>query len=544
MASFRALLGHAAIAGAIAIAAAAAAGGQPPPTSQWVFKGADGRLHYRALPSGDTIIDFSSAGYLGGGVALPTAPVMQTISPSGGDDTDAIQGAIDWVSALDPDPSGLRGAVLLTPGTFTITRTLTIAASGVVLRGSGSGTVGSTLDMTGSPNPFLALNVRGSGSWQTVGRTASIVDSYLPSGSLSFNVDDASTFTAGDPVLINRPVTSDWVAFMGMDTLVRNGLPQTWIRVGSQIRTDRVISAINGNQITLNAPITDSFDLTLLSPPGGSLVRYAFASRISQVGVEHLRIVAPAEDVDISFPQYQALTMTSVIDGWVQDVAIQDTDNSVSIGSGTKQITLDAVTVSHSLPFTHSAGPADFSVSGTQILLNKCASLGNSGVWAFVTQAEVTGPVVLLNCSADSRGFAPHQRWATGLLADGCQFPGGSPGIAYSDRGHLGSGQGWDAGWAVAWNVTSPTLLVQMPPGGDNWCIGCVGREISANEPNEPPKPVPNGTFDSPGTPVTPSSLYLAQMCDRLGPQAVANIGYPGACDAPRAPVELPPPSR
>jgi hypothetical protein len=27
------------------------------------------------------------------------------------------------------------------------------------------------------------------------------------------------------------------------------------------------------------------------------------------------------------------------------------------------------------------------------------------------------------------------------------------------------------------------------------------------------------------GTPVFPSSLYLAQLCQRLGPQALANIG-------------------
>jgi hypothetical protein len=36
----------------------------------------------------------------------------------------------------------------------------------------------------------------------------------------------------------------------------------------------------------------------------------------------------------------------------------------------------------------------------------------------------------------------------------------------------------------------------------------------------------PPGTFDSHGTPVFPSSLYLAQLCERLGPQALANIGY------------------
>jgi hypothetical protein len=28
------------------------------------------------------------------------------------------------------------------------------------------------------------------------------------------------------------------------------------------------------------------------------------------------------------------------------------------------------------------------------------------------------------------------------------------------------------------------------------------------------------------GTPVAPSSLYLSQLCDRLGMQAVTNIGY------------------
>jgi hypothetical protein len=32
--------------------------------------------------------------------------------------------------------------------------------------------------------------------------------------------------------------------------------------------------------------------------------------------------------------------------------------------------------------------------------------------------------------------------------------------------------------------------------------------------------------FESVGIPVAPKSLYLAQLCERLGPQALANIGY------------------
>src|SRR5262249_5430361 len=102
---------------------------------------------------------------------------------------------------------------------------------------------------------------------------------------------------------------------------------------------------------------------------------------------------------------------------------------------------------------------------------------------------------------------------------------GGTTGISYSDRGNHGSGQGWAMGWGVAWNVTTPWLVVQMPPGSQNWGIGCVGTPISGNEPGST-KAVPDGIYDSLGTPVTPTSLYLAQLCERLGPTALTNIGY------------------
>src|SRR5580704_14006310 len=87
-------------------------------TSQWVYPDADGRLVYKTTPAGDRIMDFSTAGYMGGGVALPMVPVQATIQPSGGpDDTRSIQAAIDTVSAL-PFQGGFRGTVLLAPGTF------------------------------------------------------------------------------------------------------------------------------------------------------------------------------------------------------------------------------------------------------------------------------------------------------------------------------------------------------------------------------------------------------------------------------------------
>ena len=105
---------------------------------------------------------------------------------------------------------------------------------------------------------------------------------------------------------------------------------------------------------------------------------------------------------------------------------------------------------------------------------------------------------------------------------DGGKFQGATdqrPGIAFSNRATAGSGHGWDIGWAVAWNVQSPFLVVQQPPGAMNWCIGCTGKVVTSAT-------GPNAIFDSLNKPVEPVSLYLEQLRERLGTAAVKNIGY------------------
>ena len=143
-----------------------------------------------------------------------------------------------------------------------------------------------------------------------------------------------------------------------------------------------------------------------------------------------------------------------------------------------RRVTVEDVHVRHTLPFTAPAAPADFAISGTQILIHR-SSVSGQGVWPVVTQAGVTGPNVILNFKTDGAGIAPHQRWATGLLVDSSEFSGGTdqrPNIAFSNCEYAGSGHGWSVGWAVAWNVKADYLLIQQPPGSKNWCIGCTGR--------------------------------------------------------------------
>ncbi len=503
-------------------------------TSSWVYLGPDHRLQYKQDDQGNRIMDFSYAGYRGGGVSLPLAPVAANVSRIDGDNTAQLQAAIDSVSALSPDSNGMRGAVLLAPGSYDVSGTLTVSASGVVVRGSGSGPAGTVLNMTGSPHVLFSL--AGSGSPQKVGAAAVMTDPYVPSGTMSFNVDDTSGFRAGDSILIGRPVTQPWVHFMGMDLLKdSSGNPQTWISIGTVIQTDRVITAINGNQITVDAPVADSFDSTYLNPPGGSVSAYTFPGRISDSGVEHLSVIAPPVNVDISLPQFLGLSMNDAMDCWMDDVVFQDTQNTVTIDGSVKRVTLRDVHVNHTVVHTGDR-MTDFGLSGTQVLIDKSSSDGD-GEWPMVTQSRVSGPNVLLNFeSTEQAGVGPHQRWATGLLTDNASIPnapanvdGGATGISYSDRGNHGSGQGWAMGWGVVWNVTTPYFVVQEPPGAQNWCIGCIGKELSANEAGSN-RAVPNGIYESPGVKVTPDSLYLAQLCDRLGPRGVANIGYAGAC--------------
>lgn len=494
--------------------------------SKWVqFDGT--RLRYTADARGNRIMDFSHAGYKGGGVAIPMVRVARTVKPAAGDHTKQIQAAIDDVSGRAPGSDGFRGAVLLEAGIYEVSGPLAIRTTGVVLRGSGSSETGTVIRVTGAAHRFL--DISGTGSWQPEGKPAAITDAYVPSGADSFAVDSAAGLTAGDSILIHRPVTEAWVRFMGMDTLERDGKPQTWIKPGVIHSADRTIKSIAGNRITLDVPVSDSYDAQYLNPPGATIVKYSFPGRIERVGVESLRVVVPAQDKPISESQYTLLRMNAVSDSWIRDVISIDTHNSTTFGHTVRRVTIDNVHIRHTLAFTSPAAPADFAFSGTQLLLDR-SSVRGQGVWPVVTQAGVSGPNVVLNFRSETAGIAPHQRWATGLLVDSSEFTGGTdrrPNIAFSNREHAGSGHGWSAGWSVAWNVKADVLLIQQPPGSKNWCIGCSGKPTPILwHGNRTPIPeIPSETMESPGVFVTPASLYLAQLRDRLGEAALRNIG-------------------
>ena len=359
----------------------------------------------------------------------------------------------------------------------------------------------------------------------------------MPAGATSFTIDDASAFKVGDAVVIGRPVTAPWIALLGMDKLVRDGAQQTWLSPGFNHTWERTIIALAGNKVTLDVPLSDSFDARYVKPPGGSMQKYTFAGRISQVGLEDFKIVAPKRTADqandpTAHGGSQFTEITSTTDSWIRRVAGHNTVEGIHVESGSSRITIEDTVITHDPTdyFTASA-PFDYNVSAQQVLLQRSASKGGNKIMMFTTH-YASGPNVVLNFDADgpSSHIQPHMKWATGLLVDNAVADsagtGNNAGIAFMNRGTGGSGHGWAIGWGVAWNCTAPGILIQQPGGAMNWAIGCKGTPSAPTAAPGVPGAIPNGIFESVNIPVAPKSLYLAQLCERLGPPALAAIGY------------------
>lgn len=495
----------------IAIFAAPAFAGTP-----WVALDTTGQLDYRTTRQGDRIVDFSYAGYMGGGVPLPKVPVVETVAPSGDDDTGLIQAAIDRVSTR-PLKDRVRGAVKLAPGIFRCSGTLNINSSGVVLRGSGYGADGTTIEMTGRPH--VAIMIAGNEKVEARGPAMHITQDYVPSGAKNITVDDTSSVQAGDIIRIRRVTTPQWLRLMGMDRLWRDGKPEVW--VGNSITIYRKVAAVDGNEVILEVPLTDSYDRKYLPPEGAEVTKVGIRGDISQVGVEWLHITAPPREVGFEEPLFQTMVLTGVRDAWVREMIVDDVTEGIDARADVARVTFEGILHRHTRTITSPAKPADFALRGTQLLVVYCGSKGDNESYV-ITGPRNQGPNVVLDSLFMGNGFIePHQRWSTGFLVDSTKVPQGS--IQFKNRGEMGSGHGWTMGWGVVWNSVAGTFIIQNPPGSANWSIGNKGPELG-----EPMKRVgvrrrdlgpdlPMGYVESAGKPVYPRSLYRQQLQERLG---------------------------
>ena len=464
----------------------------------------------------NTIPDFSHAGFMGGGITLPTdIPIAAIVTPEEGDDKQRIQAAIDLVESLDPDENGFRGVVLLKAGHYSLEGILTIRESGVVLRGEGQGLNGTVLHANLRLEHSIISLVGPSSISRDFESEQRITTEYVPVGSYSFEVEDASDYQPGDNIVVTRTPNQFWVDELEMDTeplcAGKSGC-SGWTPDSYTIDHERKITAISGDTITINIPIVDVMETPY---GGGSITKVTSSRRISLCGVENMRIQSFYDRNTDESHAWTAIRLDDTEHCWVKQVTGQYLAYStVNIEDSNYTTVQDCAYIE---PKSNISGGRRYPFAiqeGIGNLFQRCYA--ENGRHDFVTGSRVTGPNVFLDGLAErvNSDIGPHHRWATGTLFDNLR--GGSTRVW--NRGNSGSGHGWSGAQTMFWNIESygGEFRVDSPLGAINWGIGCIGRDQTGD-----------GYWESWGTHVAPRSLYLQQLKERLGQEAVDNITLP-----------------
>ncbi|MBK18515.1 MAG: hypothetical protein CMM52_06740 [Rhodospirillaceae bacterium] len=515
-----------------------------PRHSRLVFPGADEKLVYNKESDGTRLPDFSHAGFRGGGIPIPTILEKVMVRPSGGEDRETIQAAIDQVSALSPDKNGFRGAVLLKVGRYKVTGTLYIEKSGVVLRGE-AGTVIDHHTADGKKGEktslFLFSPNKKFGKWShkkvaVKGTRRKIVDGYVPLGARKITLKSASGLKVDDAIVVVRRSTAKWISALGMDAIPERDdgrRIKQWRPGKYDIPYYRFISSISGNVVTLDAPLFHS----LSKEYGPSYIQELdLSSVLRNVGVEQLEAVSHgASFFDSEAHPWTMIEMQGVYDGWVRDVTSRKYAHAlIKTGRFTRNISVARSRYLEPESEVRGRRRYPFHLQG-QLHLG-WRLFAENGRHDFVTGRQWSSGIVFL----ESRSVGtlsvtePHHRYSTGILYDNVRIE--KPGtdrlvMALWNRSNFGSGHGWAAANSVLWNcVAGSGVAVEKPPLAQNYAIGVRSPAMTGNANRN--QQAATETFQPNGAhwewwnhgPVTPQSLYRAQMRDRLGEKGLAAL--------------------
>jgi hypothetical protein len=517
-----------------------------PPTTSLVYPGSDGKLVYVADSLGNKIPDFSNAGYKGGGVSIPYVAIKETVWPVPGDNSDNIQAALDRVSALPPDATGFRGAVFLKMGTYELEKPINIKASGVVLRGEGMSDIGTILiGKVSKEKPSSSfgrsplININGASGALPMEETKQLItDKYVPVGARSFSIVSAKGFKAGDKVLVRRIGNQDWIKAIGEDSVGAGKF--RWRPFN--INYDRIITEVKGNTIIIDAPIFCAVETRW---GGGEILKYDDQGRIEQVGIENLRGVSeynPAVRMTTygnmdrgSFdeknkPHYEGeeyysdenhyfnfINITNAKNGWVRNIsALHFASSVVQTAASTKWITIQDCESREPVSIRAGARRFTYQLNGQLALVQRCFS--QKGRHSFVMQnSGSSGNVFLDNEAVNPYSTSePHSQWVNGALYDNIKAP-------LTARYWKDISIGWAGANIVFWNCEGD-FLIQKPPTAQNYSFGHVGINAVIFNALLQDLNKPKGHVESMDLHVAPRSLYLTQLRERLGAEAVNNI--------------------
>ena len=469
----------------------------------------EGQLRYTPDEKGNTLPDFSRVGYHHGDKPIPEYAVTKSISPIKGDNTAHIQKAIDEMAELPADENGHRGTLLLKSGVYPVAGTVFVRTSGIVLKGEGSNTSETVLLGT-TRKRYPIIHVLGEGIPQEEsGSRVAITDDYVPVGTFRLKVSSAKSFKVGDPVMVYRPGTQNWIHDIKMDQIVERQGTRQWTAKEYNLAFERRIEKIEGNNIYLDNPIVMQMEKQY---GGGEVYRYSYEGRIREVGIEDLCIESEYSAYDDPEHAWTAVLVDKAEDCWVSNVTARHLANTgVFCERYSKNVTVQNCRCLEAKSIITGGYRYSFYNNGQQNLFMNC--IATEGRHDFVTGSRVLGPNVFHNCRATQTysDIGPHHRWACGTLYDNIVTDGE---INVQDRGRMGSGHGWAGATQVLWNCFVKKSAVQSPwTSGKNYSIGTKGEKVEGSFPGRP-----DGVWEGQNeTNLEIRSLYQAQLLARKG---------------------------
>ena len=462
-----------------------------------------GKLHYADTGKGNRILDFSFCGYRNSAVPIPDAEVVYTLAPSA-DDSRMIQAHIDALAARQVDANGLRGAILLTEGTYYLDEPLRIEASGIVLRGVSKER---TVLVKRGVSREAILYIEGKQDRQIDTETA-ITTAYLPVGTPTLEVASTNGLTVGQQVLVEQqPVARP----RGRNVVISEALQRALGPGNFRIGWDRTITAVEGNRITLDAAIPMA-----LEPSMRPVVvkPYRWEGRIAESGVEHLSLVS-AYDTTNPLDENHAWTgvwIEAAEDCWVRQVDFRHLAGSaVAVQHAARRITVEDCQSFEPVSEVAGMRRRTFFTLGQHTLFQRCYS--EQGQHDFSAGINAPGPNAFVQCdSYCSEGFSGSTgAWACGLLFDIVNIDGHD--LWFKNLERTNGRPGWNTVNSVAWQCTAAGIeCYSLDACAKNYAAGswatCVG----------------NGVFDKSDEFVKPYSLFRAQLAERIGGEQAQRI--------------------
>jgi len=448
-------------------------------------------------------MDYSYCGYHRSESPIPSMKIAAFVQPSGQDDAALIQQAIDYVSRQKPDKqTGLRGAVLLGEGTFSISEPLRIRTKGVVLRGSGREKT--ILRKTGYDRG-AAIYIEGTHE-TIVHDTLDIKGDILP-GSMVCHVQGGSAaLKTGSRLIIWRPSTQEWIDHLGCASFgggKRMGY-WAWHPGDTDLHWHRTVTAVNGTELTLDAPITCSIEKRW---GGGKAIICEQPGLITECGVENLTLES---DYDHTLPMdeshcWDGVYVADAEDCWVRMVNFRHfAGSAVVIQKSAAQITVEDCQALAPVSEIGGFRRRTYLTFGEMVLFQRCYS--EYGINDFAVGHTAAGPNAFVQCES-YMSLGPSgaiAAWAPGILFDIVNVDGND--IVFKNWELEKFGAGWSTANSTMWQSTASGLYCYSPDTlNRNFSRGCWGQIQG------------NGEFTEMNEHVKPYSIFAEQLSKRLG---------------------------